>query len=426
LLPAINATACVEVVLELIYVSPAAGLAGIWGMEKATIKDVADLAGVSPSSVSRSLRGVGGVSAATTERIRAAAESLGYTVSPAAYRLATGRTGTVAVVMPYLTRWFFAELLGGAEAVVREAGLDLLLYHLGDTEIRQRYFSSGILRKRVDGVLLATLALSDPEIHALRSLDVPVCMAGTEVDGFSSVCIDDVSSARRAVQHLVNLGHERIAIIAGDPREPMHFTVPPRRRDGYLAALKAAGLPAGPDLEAQGAFTVEGGEEATVDLLARDVLPTAIFAECDEMAFGALRVLGRVGLRVPEDMSVVGFDNHPMASYFGLTTVAQDVAEQGRMIAWHLVRSAQGNGAKPVRLRASTHLIVRATTGAPTRRTARAILAGRQPAVAGAKSDSARRSSRPVRANGHDPLTRPPMARPAGNKRLATTKEKKG
>ena len=109
-------------------------------LAKTTIKEVAGMAGVSPSSVSRSLRGVGGVSTSTTERIREAAEQLGYSASPAAYRLATGRTGTVAIVMPYLTRWFFAELLGGVEQVVREAGLDLLLYHVGDTEMRQRYF----------------------------------------------------------------------------------------------------------------------------------------------------------------------------------------------------------------------------------------------------------------------------------------------
>ena len=137
------------------------------------------MAGVSPSSVSRSLRGVGGVSTSTEERIREAAEQLGYSVSPAAYRLATGRTGTLAIVMPYLTRWFFAELLGGVEQVVREAGLDLLLYHVGDSEMRQSYFSSGLLRKRVDGVLLVTLALTEPEVDALRGLDVPVCMVGS-------------------------------------------------------------------------------------------------------------------------------------------------------------------------------------------------------------------------------------------------------
>ena len=208
---------------------------------KTTIKEVADLAGVSPSSVSRSLRGVGGISASTTERIREAAEQLGYSVSPAAYRLATGRTGTVAVVMPYLTRWFYAEVLGGAEQVVREAGLDMILYHVGDTEMRQRYFSSGLLRKRVDGVLLVTLALTEPEVSALRALDVPVCMVGAEMLGFSSISIDGTDGARKAVQYLINLGHERIGIISGDPREPEHFTAPLGRHAGYRAALEVGG-----------------------------------------------------------------------------------------------------------------------------------------------------------------------------------------
>jgi DNA-binding LacI/PurR family transcriptional regulator len=338
-------------------------------MAKTTIRDVARLAGVSPSTVSRSLRGIGGLSAGTVSRIKEAAEHLGYSVSPAAYRLATGRTGTVAVVMPYITRWFFAELLGGLEKAVREGGLDLLLYHVGDTAMRQQYFSSGLLRKRVDGVVLVTLALTEPEVTALRALDVPVCMVGAAVDGFSSIRIDDVDSARSAVQHLVNLGHTDIAIISGDPHEPMHFTVPLHRRAGYHDALVSSGLPVRPELEAHGPFTVEGGYSATVKLLGRRKLPTAIFAECDEMAFGALRALERVGLRVPEDVSVVGFDDHPMSSYFGLTTMAQDVTDQGRLIGEHLVGAVGAPaGPHPVQLNAPTHLVVRHTTAAVGRR----------------------------------------------------------
>jgi DNA-binding LacI/PurR family transcriptional regulator len=334
-------------------------------MAKATIEEVASRAGVSPSSVSRSLRGVGGVSATTTARVRAAAEELGYSVSPAASRLATGRTGTVAVVMPYLTRWFFAELLGGAELVFREAGLDLLLYHVGDTEMRQRYFSSGLLRKRVDGVLLVILALTEPEVTALRALDVPVCMLGTEIEGFSSIRINDVDSAFTAVQHLVNLGHRRIGLISGDPNEPMHFTVPLDRSVGYRAALEAAGLQAGRELETHGAFTIEGGYEATMQLLGRRDLPTAIFAECDEMAFGALRALGRVGLRVPDDVSVIGFDDHPMAQYFDLTTISQAVRDQGAAIAQQLVCAVTRPDETTVRkMEAPTHLVVRGTTAA--------------------------------------------------------------
>jgi DNA-binding LacI/PurR family transcriptional regulator len=303
------------------------------------------------------------VSASTAERVRAAAKQLGYSVSPAAYRLATGRTGTLAVVMPYLTRWFFGELLGGAEEVVREAGLDLLLYHVGDKETRQRYFSSGLLRKRVDGVLLVTLALTEPEIVALRALNVPVCMVGADVEGFSSIRIDDIESAFTAVQHLVNLGHRRIGLISGDPHEPMQFTAPLHRRTGYRAALEAAGAPVERELEAYGAFTIDGGDEATVQLLGRRNLPTAIFAESDEMAFGALRALKRVGLQVPADVSVIGFDDHPMARCFDLTTISQDVWDQGRQIAHHLVDAVARPGEAPVlQLRAPTRLVVRGTT----------------------------------------------------------------
>ncbi len=341
-------------------------------MAKATIEEVANLAGVSPSSVSRSLRDVGGVSAKTTERVRAAAEQLGYSASPAASRLATGRTGTLAIVMPNLTRWFFAELLGGVEQVVREAGLDLLVHNLGDTETRQGYFSSGLLRKRVDGVLLVTLALTEPEIDALMALDVPVCMVGTDVESFSSIRIDDVQSASTAVRHLVNLGHRRIGLISGAPDEPMHYTVPVHRRLGYRAALEAAGIPADRDLEVHGDFTIRGGDEATTQLLGQGELPTAIFAESDEMAFGALRALRRVGLQVPADISVIGFDDHPMAEYFDLTTISQDVREQGRQVAQQLVAAVSRPDGAPVRrLHAPTRLVVRGTTavlGAEPRR----------------------------------------------------------
>ena len=332
-------------------------------MAKTTIKEVADRAGVSPSSVSRSLRGVGGISTSTTKRIREAAEQLGYSASPAAYRLATGRTGTVAIVMPYMTRWFYVELFGAAEQVIREAGLDLLFYHVGNTEMRQRCFASGLLRKRVDGVLLVSLSLTEPEIAALRALDVPVCIVGAQVGGFSGIRIDDSESACTAVQHLINLGHERIAMISGDPNEPQDFTVALRRREGYHSALEAAGLRVRRELEAHGTFSIEGGDDATVRLLGRRSLPTAIFAECDEMAFGALRALRRVGLRVPADVSLIGFDDHPMAQYFELTTISQDVWDQGCHIAEQLVRAVARPGDVPaVQLRAPTRLVLRGTT----------------------------------------------------------------
>ena len=228
--------------------------------------------------------------------------------------------------------------------------------------MRQRCSTSGLLRKRVDGVLLVSLSLTDRRSPLYAALDVPVCIVGVQVGGFSGIRIDDSESACTAVQHLINLGHERIAMISGDPNEPQDFTVALRRREGYHSALEAAGLRVRRELEAHGTFSIEGGDDATVRLLGRRSLPTAIFAECDEMAFGALRALRRVGLRVPADVSLIGFDDHPMAQYFELTTISQDVWDQGCHIANSWFAVARPGDVPAVQLRAPTRLVLRGTT----------------------------------------------------------------
>ncbi len=333
---------------------------------KPTIDEVARLAGVSTSTVSRSLSGTGRVGAETTRRVRAVAERLGYAVSPSASRLATGRTDSIAVVMPYIDRWFFAEILAGIEVALRGTGRDLLLYNVKDTKSRKDYFSSGILRKRVDGVVLVTLAVSPPEIRALHALNVPVGIVGSRVNGFHSVLINDRAAAAGAVRHLINLGHERIAIISSDPDREMHFTVPVERRAGYLDALRVAGITPDPRLEVHADHGIGGGEKAASRLLGGAALPTAVFAESDELAFGALRVFRRSGIKVPDEISVVGFDNHQMAEYFELTTVAQEVRAQGFDIARQVTDalvSPPKRGAS--HLEAVTELVVRATTSVP-------------------------------------------------------------
>jgi len=333
---------------------------------KPTIDEVARLAGVSTSTVSRSLSGAGRVGAETTRRVKKVAQQLGYAVSPSASRLATGRTDSIAVVMPFIDRWFFAEILAGIEVALRGTGHDLLLYNVKDTESRKEYFSSGLLRKRVDGVVLVTLAVTKPEVRALRALSIPVGIVGARVNGFHSVLINDREAAAGAVRHLINLGHERIAIISSDPDREMHFTVPVERRAGYLDALRAAGITPDPQLEVHADYGVEGGEKATTQLLGGSSLPTAVFAESDELAFGALRAFRRFGIQVPEEISVVGFDNHPMAEYFDLTTVAQQVRAQGLNIACQVLDalvSPAKRGAS--QLEAVTELVARATTSVP-------------------------------------------------------------
>ncbi len=335
------------------------------GAVETTIHEVAQRAGVSTATVSRSLRGRSGVSLETAKRVREIAEQMGYSASPLASRLASGHTRTVAVVLPYLDRWFYGEILGAAEPILRGAGLDLLLYRVGDADARHAHFSFQRLRKRVDGVLLVTLGLTDVEVEALRALGVPVGLVGFDVEGFESVRIDDVAAASTAVQHLLNLGHEQIGLICGNEEDQSMFTVARDRRFGYRAALEAAGIAPDPDLEISADFSAHGGLKAAAQLFGRRRRPSAIFAESDEMAFGAMSLLHRLGRRVPDDVSVIGFDDHPMAEVLDLTTMCQRVAEQGRLIAVRMVAALddpRGAGTEPIHL--APELVVRKSTAA--------------------------------------------------------------
>jgi DNA-binding LacI/PurR family transcriptional regulator len=328
----------------------------------ASIEDVARLAGVSIATVSRALRGLPDVAAATRDRVLTAAAELDYVASPFAARLASGRTATVGVVVPFVNRWFFAEVIDGVEAALRKAGFDLLLYNLGDAEGRDRFFDVMPMRKRVDAVLIASLVLDDAEFEALGALSCPVGLLGLERPGFLSTRIDDVCGAQAAVRHLTSLGHRRIGLIGGDTDDPMSFTPPLRRRDGYRDALAEVGVDPDPALEVLGYFTIDGGGEAANRLLALPDPPTAIFAESDEMAYGAIRAVRRAGLRVPEDVAIVGFDDHVTAALMDLTTIRQPVTEQALDIPARLLAVAAGDEANPTDVVLPTQLIVRGST----------------------------------------------------------------
>ncbi|GAB3944255.1 LacI family DNA-binding transcriptional regulator [Micromonospora vulcania] len=266
----------------------------------------------------------------------AAAEQLDYEVSPSASRLAGGRTGTVAVVVPRITRWFFSTVVEAVEEFLHQAGYDLLLYNLGGREqVRQRVLRTANLHKRVDAIMLVATPLRPADLTALATLDLPgvTISSGTRVPNWPCVRIDDVAAARTATRHLLDLGHCRIAHISGDPDDELAFTTHLDRRRGYHAALLAAGLRPDPSLDVESSFTIDGGNRAAAELLARGEPPTAIVAACDEMAMGAMTALRDAGLRVPQDVSVIGIDDHDLAGVLGLSTIAQPAAEQGRLAA---------------------------------------------------------------------------------------------
>ena len=329
------------------------------------IDAVAKQAGVSISTVSRALRDVPGVSPATRDRVRGAAAELGFVLSIAGSRLATGRTGTVAIIVPTAGTWFFGQIITGAGAVVRSAGTDLLLFELGDPEGRRRFFTDQRLRGRADGVIVLSVNLTPSETEMLRQLDIPVVSLGNQIEGFGCVRVDNHAAGVSATRHLVNLGHERIGYIDNRDNVTSGGTVLSERVAGYRAAMAEAGLAVEPGLEQWDTNTADGGRRAMARLLTAPVMPTGVFIGSDEMAFGALDVLRSSGLSVPGDMSVIGFDNHAFSDIVGLSTVDQGVREQGAAAGQALLDAIDSPGGERADLVLPTQLVLRGTTAPP-------------------------------------------------------------
>jgi LacI family repressor for deo operon, udp, cdd, tsx, nupC, and nupG len=327
-----------------------------------TIKDVADAAGVSTATVSRALRGLPNVDASTRERIQRIAGELDYVISPSASRLASGRNGSIAVITPYIARWFFATVLSGVESVLQNAGMDLLLMSVSTPEGQHRLPPAPRLRRRVDGVLVIALPPQDAQLHEVLSLHMPTSLIGVTLTDVPSVTIDDVLAGQIATQHLINLGHTRIGVITGAPIEAP-YTAEHDRFRGYVQAMKGGGIPIDPMLEAYGYFTIAGGEQAMTALLTQKEPPTAVFAMSDEMAFGAMKAMRAHGLQPGRDISLVGIDGHDMSEFLDLTTVVQPVQELGRIAAEALVLQLRTGGLEAAdSIRLPTQLIVRGST----------------------------------------------------------------
>lgn len=337
---------------------------------RVSLQDVAQRAGVSVATASRSLRGLAKVSPETRHRVITAARELSYTAAlPAAPEFAPGPRKAVAIIVPFITRWYFSTVTAAAVDHLRQQGYDALLYHLGSADARDDFFARMPLVGRVDGVLVLSAPLDEEHTLALRALDLPFVTVGTTLAGVPSVAIDAAAAARQAVNHLLHLRHRRIGLILGEADDPrFEFASSADRRRGYEDALTAAGLALDHSLIATGAHGTDGGAQAMAALLSRPTLPTAVLTEYDELAFGALRTLRRAGLRIPDDISVVSIDDHEMAALFDLTTVAQDVAGQGRIAAELLLREvdAADSDPEPPHVLLPTRLVVRHTTAPPS------------------------------------------------------------
>jgi DNA-binding LacI/PurR family transcriptional regulator len=276
----------------------------------------------------------------------------------------------MAVVVPSVSRWFYTTVLEGIDAVLRDANYDLILYNLasrgGD---RERVFHRSILRKRTDALIAIGIGFSAQEREQLLSVGHPTIMIGGPVRGIRHIGIDERGVAREATEHLISLGHRRIAHLGGDDDEGLNRLVPVERRRGYIEALASAGIERRDEWMLSGRFSLAASREVIGALLDRPGdRPTAIFASSDEMAIGAMLAAMDRGIRVPEELSVIGIDNHDFSKSFGLTTMAQDPYEQGTLGARILLDDlSHGPLARKTSVRAVAHLIERASTAPPPR-----------------------------------------------------------
>lgn len=333
-----------------------------------SLDDVARAAGVSTATASRALSGRGRSSEATRERVRAAAEALGYVASATASSLASGRADNIGVVVALIDRWFFARVLDGIASRLAPEGYDITLYNLTDDPAQRRHlFETSLRRGRVDGLIVLSTPLSDDEVARLGVLDLPIVGLGVpraEVDGLR---VDDTAVGRAATAHLLALGHRDIAHIgfsvSDESSSDPALDIPTRRRRGFEQAM--ADAPGARARFVAADFTVEGGRQAALDLLAGPNPPTAFFAASDELAYGVLQAARDRDVAVPADLSVIGVDGHELAELFDLTTIDQFPHDQG-VSAGDAILAALGQGAgEPPAATLPFALVTRGTTAPP-------------------------------------------------------------
>ncbi|MGW0208031.1 LacI family DNA-binding transcriptional regulator [Streptomyces sp. NPDC003233] len=334
-----------------------------------TMADVAERAGVSTSTVSRTLRGLTTVSPEVRARVEQAARELNFAVSRQAASLVTGKTGTVAVLVPTLNAWFMGSALSSLAPVLRAAGMELTVYVIPDLAERTSFFDRLPARRNADALLVFSFDLTEEETDRLDTLGMPVIYVSQHVDGRPSVYVDDVAGALHGTRHLLNLGHRRIAFIKTVGASGFSFSSNERLL-GYQQALTEAGVPLDENLVAG---LPVGDKRATAEALGKLLSlrepPTAVFAEQDEVAVAVLRALRRTHIEVPTQMSVLGFDDQPVADWFDLSTIAQSPSDIGREAGRLALRLIDGSEADQPdqadhkqHIVLPTHLIPRATT----------------------------------------------------------------
>ena len=327
-----------------------------------TIADVAAVARVSKTTVSRVLNGKGDLDASTAERVRSVIAELGYVPSARAVGLARGRSRVIALLVPSLAWPWMGEVLQGVVDAVESAGYGLLLFTCTRGEVSMRQFASQVSSDAFDGLLVIEPEGTVDYLAELHARGLPVVLIddrGRHPE-FSSVCTTNAEGGRAAARHLRELGRRRPLVITGHP----HFGCTVERRTGFEAAWRDGGHALPAELVVAGDFTFGCGQAAVRAALSSGVAFDAVFAHNDLSAAGAMRAVVEAGLEVPRDVSVVGFDDVPLASqtHPALTTVHQPMRGMGATAAQLLIGHLDGVPLPAGATVLNTHLVVRGSS----------------------------------------------------------------
>ncbi len=330
-----------------------------------TIQDVARLAGVSPITVSRVLNNSGYASEETRARVEAAVAELGYVPNTLARGLRSKRTNTLALVMTDITNPYFTLIARGVEDTASNSGYTVIFCNTDESESEEEKYLRILVQKQVDGVLLVPACSNSDSLNFLRSNEIPFVLIDRRVPGTSSDLVrsDSEQGAYNLTRHLIELGHQRIVTITG----PQEVSTSQDRATGYQRAMKEAGL--GDQIRVYyGAFTQDSGYELARQALALDPCPTAIFGGNNFISIGVFKALRDASLTVPEDLSVVGFDDLPASLLINpiLTVAAQPAYQMGSQATELLLKRIAGQlPAASQEIVLPTELILRRSSAPP-------------------------------------------------------------
>lgn len=321
-------------------------------------------AGVGVATVSRVLNGRANVRATTRARVLEAIDALDYRPSPLARNLSLRRTLVVGVVVPFFTSPSAVERVRGVVTALAGSPYDVMLFDVESEDRREHAFQLFDRGDRSDGLLVVSLIPPDEDAARLRAARLPCVLVDAPHPSFPCVVIDDVRGGELATEHLVELGHRRIGFVGDKSPDPFRFASSRDRTRGYEHALARAGIELRPDYVREGTQSRHMARSIAIDLLRLPERPTAVFAASDTQALGVLEAARILGIRVPEELSVVGFDDVETAAYVGLTTVRQPLFESGRRGAELLLQLLGGAGEQleAYSEQLPVELVVRSTT----------------------------------------------------------------